>query len=193
MKSEDFPRLAKLMVLMSEYYRQPLNELIHEMYWKGLKKYEFEQIEQAFWHHVHVPRRGQWMPKISDFVDYIEGDYETRSLNAWTKVIQAIRQIGAYDTVVFDDELIHAVIRDMGGWVHCCSMTLEQQPFKAHEFQKRYQGYYEQKLKRVSTYLGDILEKSSPDPAHETSILLNFKNTKKYFQNPSHPIKTDKL
>ena len=60
---------------------------------------------------------------------------------AWTKVYSAIKHVGPYQTIAFDDAIIHAVISDMGGWIYLCDMQEEEQPFKAREFEKRYQGY----------------------------------------------------
>jgi hypothetical protein len=55
------------------------------------------------------------MLKPSDVVRYLEGSTSCQALQAWSKVMQAVKTIDQYDSVVFDDSLIHAVIHDMGG------------------------------------------------------------------------------
>jgi len=53
-------------------------------------------------------------------------DTEDRSLLAWDRVLEAIREHGGYQTVKFDDPAIHAAIRSCGGWVALCEQPTEQ-------------------------------------------------------------------
>lgn len=43
-----------------------------------------------------------------------------RAVLAWSRVIDAIHREGAYRSVDFDDRVIHAAVRDLGGWVALC-------------------------------------------------------------------------
>jgi hypothetical protein len=106
-----------------------------------LKKYDINDIRAALVGHMSNPDTGQFAPKPADIVKHIEGSKGTRSARAWTKVEKAIRQVGSYQTVVFDDPTIHAVIDDLGGWIKICEVTEHELPFKAKEFETRYQGY----------------------------------------------------
>ena len=51
---------------------------------------------------------------------------QDRSLLAWDRVLEAIREHGGYQTVRFDDPAIHAAIRSCGGWVALCEQPTEQ-------------------------------------------------------------------
>jgi len=51
---------------------------------------------------------------------------QDRSLLAWDRVLEAIREHGGYQTVKFDDLAIHAAIRSCGGWVALCEQETEQ-------------------------------------------------------------------
>ena len=51
---------------------------------------------------------------------------QDRSLLAWDRVLEAIREHGGYQTVRFDDPAIHAAIRSCGGWVALCGQPTEQ-------------------------------------------------------------------
>ena len=51
---------------------------------------------------------------------------QDRSLLAWDRVLEAIREHGGYQTVKFDDPAIHAAIRSCGGWVALCEQPTEQ-------------------------------------------------------------------
>lgn len=64
-----------------------------------------------------------------------------QALRAWSKVMEAVRRVGVYRTVIFDDPIIHRVIWEMGGWQTICAMQMKDQSFKAREFEKRYTYY----------------------------------------------------
>lgn len=51
---------------------------------------------------------------------------QDRSLLAWDRVLEAIREHGGYQTVRFDDPAIHAAVRSCGGWVALCEQSTEQ-------------------------------------------------------------------
>jgi hypothetical protein len=60
---------------------------------------------------------------------------------AWSKVDKAVRQVGPYASVVFDDALIQRVLQDMGGWVLLNTKPDSEWPFVGNEFRTRYHGY----------------------------------------------------
>ena len=57
------------------------------------------------------------------------------------KVDAAIRRVGTYSDVVFDDPIIHRVISDMGGWIAFGVIDDKEWPFTGNQFKTRYQGY----------------------------------------------------
>lgn len=60
---------------------------------------------------------------------------------AWETVLDKIKSVGSYETVVFENHMIHAVIRDMGGWARLCSLIEATHPYWQSEFIKRYIDY----------------------------------------------------
>ncbi|MBA3755579.1 MAG: hypothetical protein H0X02_04845 [Nitrosomonas sp.] len=81
------------------------------------------------------------MPKVSNIRKMIEGSTEDSSLVAWAKVDKALRHVGTYQSVVFDDPIIHRIVYDMCGWVQFGTKTEDEWPFVAKEFQTRYRGF----------------------------------------------------
>jgi Domain of unknown function (DUF6475) len=138
--NDDRKRFAILMAGLSEYYDKRISDVVIEIYWNGLKDYDIDAIDKALKLHTHSDT-GQFMPKISDIVKLIDGSSSDIAIQAWTKVEKAISAVGAYATVVFDDNIIQAVIRDMGSWTTMCHKKLEEMPFVAKEFQSRYRHY----------------------------------------------------
>lgn len=166
MKSPDYANFATLLIELGVIYEKPMNQTLIEVYWCNLKQFDFIAVKKALQAHVVNPDpSGRYMPKPSDIVRYLKGSSHTQALQAWSRVIKAISDIGCYSSVIFDDALVHAVISDMGGWVQLCKVKENELPFRANEFEKRYTGYV---LHPPTTYpkkLTGIIEQQN----HETS------------------------
>lgn len=158
MHSRDLEKFTILIAGIGELYGKNISDHLVDIYWQVLKQYQFEDVHNAFQSHIQNPDCGQFLPKPADIVRWIEGSGETKALLAWAKVERAVIQIGSYQSVVFDDPLIHAVLENMGGWVKLCSMKNDQMPFYANEFQKRYMGYVNKSPERHPKHLSGISE-----------------------------------
>lgn len=141
MKSTDKPEFASLMVALAEYYSREVSEGILGMYWQGLEQYEIGAICEALNRHMRNPDSGQFMPKIADIARMLGGSTQDAALQAWAKVDQAVRRVGTYADVAFDDPLIHRVLHDMGGWIALGQKNEDEWPFVAKEFENRYRGF----------------------------------------------------
>lgn len=161
MEPSDKTEFMKILSAMSELYGKALSKLLIKIYWYALKSFELVGIRQAFDTHIRNPDGGQFFPKPADIIRLIEGGGETRALHAWASVARTIEQVGIYQTVVFDDPLIHAVLENMGGWIDLCSITNERLPFYAREFQKRYMGYVNKKPERYPKSLWGLFERDN--------------------------------
>lgn len=168
---EEAARFSQLMTALGELYGKPLTEALHEIYWLALESYSLEDIQKAIARHVHNPDCGQFMPKPADLIRALEGDTESQSKLAWSKVEKALKHHGPYQTVVFDDPYIHAVISDMGGWVFFGSVTDIDWKFMAQDFEKRYRAYaqnptsqFPPKLIGMAESHNRIIHKQIPEP-----------------------------
>jgi len=158
------------LVGIAEIYGKTLSESLIRVYWEILKRYDVEDVARSFTQHASNPDAGQFMPKPADIIKCIDGGGDSRSLKAWTKVEKAIRTVGPYQTVVFDDLIIHKVIEDLGGWISLNAITDKELPFKANEFSKRYLGYimrsnikYPKKLIGIAE-ANNVMEKKKVEP-----------------------------
>lgn len=111
------------------------------IYWQGLKDLDLQAVRHALNTHVQNPDTGQFMPKIADVRRMLGGTTQDSALRAWAKIDKAVRHVGSYASVAFDDPLIHRVLHDMGGWVGLSSKSEDEWPFVAKEFENRYRGY----------------------------------------------------
>lgn len=65
---------------LSEYYQKDkLSKMALRLYWEPLKRFEFSQITAAITAHTQNPDGGQFYPKVSDIIGYIDGCKPTAS------------------------------------------------------------------------------------------------------------------
>ena len=141
MNHQDTAKFAKIMVTLGEYYGREISDGLIDTYWRGLSHLEIDEVREALNRHMQNPDAGQFMPKIADIARMVAGSTQSAALIAWSKVDRGVRSVGVYESVVFDDPLIHRVITDMGGWVAMGNKTEDDWPFVAKEFENRYRGY----------------------------------------------------
>ena len=141
MNSNDRMAFHQLLTGIGMLYNQSLHESVIDIWWRALDNVEFNAVEACIKSHVLHPDKGQFMPKPADVMEQLEGSYGNhKPLKAWALVSKTMREIGAYHSVIFTDVLVHAVIRDMGGWIALCQSKLSELPFREKEFEKRYQA-----------------------------------------------------
>lgn len=158
MEHNEQEAFGKLMVGMGELYRCQISKMLIKIYWDILKAFCWQDVLKAFEAHAKDPDAGQFMPKPADIVRVIQGNSQCHGLEAWTKFEKAIRLVGPYRSVTFDDPIIHVVTQDMGGWIKLCLTSQKDVPFVAKEFQTRYASHRYQIPTCYPTYLTGINE-----------------------------------
>lgn len=151
---DDKKPFLEWLTLLAESFNRKVSSLLLETYWQCLKSYPFAQVKQAILNTLQNPDRQKWgMPTPADLIVLIQGDSHSHARNAWSQVVAAIRTVGRYDSVVFDNPIIQCVIQDMGGWVYLCQQPEKELPFLRHEFEKRYRDY---QGKALPSYPGSL-------------------------------------
>lgn len=143
MQPRDFDEFVTLLNATAELLTpgRPLSPIAIRMWWSILQPYELDGVRHALDRHMRNPDTGHFMPKPADVIRMMSGSTQDTALLAWSKVDRAVRQVGTYQTVVFDDAIIHRVLHDMGGWIALGTKTEDEWPFVAKEFENRYRGY----------------------------------------------------
>ncbi|EPS1221658.1 DUF6475 domain-containing protein [Burkholderia cenocepacia] len=141
MVDDDYPRFAATLVALSEMYRHELSEALIELYWRALVPYSIEAVEDAAARYMASPDDIQLMPRPGSLIRIMGGTTKDAALLAWTKVDRAVREVGTWYTVVFDDPMIHRVIADMGGWTRFELTNDKEWPHVGREFENRYRAY----------------------------------------------------
>ncbi|WAS56221.1 DUF6475 domain-containing protein [Burkholderia ambifaria] len=141
MTPNDYEEFSNLIAGVFAFYKRDFSEFALGVWWRAMVPYELPAVCDAFGRHSVNPDSGQFMPFPADIVKMLDGSTQDAGLVAWAKVDRAVRSCGTYNSVVFDDALIHRVIVEMGGWVLIGGKGEDEWPFVRNEFVNRYRGY----------------------------------------------------
>lgn len=110
---------------MAEAFGRQATDVTFRAYIAGLEGLTVEQIESGV---NRALKSCKFMPapaELRELAGELKG--QDRAVKAWLAFEKAVARIGGYKTVSFDDVVINATVRSIGGWQHCCTMS-------AHEF-----------------------------------------------------------
>ncbi|WP_218813543.1 DUF6475 domain-containing protein [Rickettsiella endosymbiont of Dermanyssus gallinae] len=174
MTDDDKKEFLEWLTLLAESFNRKVSTLLVETYWQCLCPYPLAQVKTAILDTLRNPDRELWrMPIAAELIALIQGDSRQFAQNAWMQVIHAIRTIGRYNSVVFDNTITHCVIRDMGGWIYLCQQSEKTLSFLRKDFIKRYRKYHANpSIHHPCTLIGSLehdnaargFSHSKPDP-----------------------------
>jgi hypothetical protein len=95
---------------------------------------------------------------------------EQRAQAAWRVVRSAVARYGAYYAISFDDQIIHAAIRSIGGWVNLCNTQHDELQWKAKQFVDAYVNVARSGIGEFHPIAG--LLTNQPEPVQITTGLL---------------------
>lgn len=141
MRVENLSEFREFLESALAFWGVSVSEFSLSVWWQAMQPYEIAAVRQAVSRHAMNPDSGQFPPKPADITRMLGGTTQDAALQAWAKVDRAVRHVGTYADVVFDDPLIHRVLHDMCGWIGLGQKTEDEWPFVAREFENRYRGY----------------------------------------------------
>lgn len=120
MTEADRATFAAAMTAMCATFSREADEALLEGYWMGCHGMELQTFQHAAQRALqeaeHLPRPADlW--RLSGALSGSE-----RAALAWAAVYRAIDDVGGRSNVTFDEPLIHAAVRRLGGWAHLCSL-----------------------------------------------------------------------
>lgn len=141
MNEQDKRAFKELVTNVMAFYRQDTSPFALQVWWTACQPFSLEQVTKAMSAHAVDADRGQFAPKPADVVKALQGTKTDRARSAWGKVMDAMQRVGAYQSVCFDDPVIHAVIEDVGGWIGLCRSEFDQLSYTEHRFCESYRAY----------------------------------------------------
>lgn len=138
MTEKDLDSFSTVLATACNLYGVEMTEAQLELWFELFKNYTVEEFDWATKRHLKDPDRGMFMPRPADLMRLLAGSGKSASLNAWAKVIEAMRNIGPWHSVAFDDALIHRALAEIGGWTWLCSQSYDQLAFIENRFVELY-------------------------------------------------------
>lgn len=111
-KRSDAERLADVVAVLGEAFRQSITDVTIRAYHLALSDVPIAAVERAA---VQAMRDCKFMPTAKELRDLATGtSAESRPMLAWTALMRV--PFDPYRHVDFDDPLVNATIRSLGGW-----------------------------------------------------------------------------
>lgn len=124
MQDKDRPRFAVLIEALAAAFRAEPTEALLEGYWLGLRSLDIDAVESAV---VRAIESGEHMPRPAELRRGSGAlTPQMRAVTAFDAVARAIRSCGHRSSVEFDDPLVNAAVRMLGGWSRMCSLPQEE-------------------------------------------------------------------
>ncbi len=128
-------RVESRWLALCELHGQKLSPGIIAIYMDTLQTMPEDVAVQVLEHQI---RYAKWFPKPVDLVEAAEGSREERALTAWQVLIDAVKKIGPYQSVYFEDHVLGRIVEHFNGWIEVCNWTHSELPFRRKEFLDAY-------------------------------------------------------
>lgn len=143
MTIDDMEHFEQIMGILNETFgdpSKPISDLKMNFYFKALSDLTIEQLNDAAIILANT-KVIHTFPIPSEIRQAVEGNPQDKANVAFDKLLGAVRSIGPYQSVSFDDPAIHVFIESYGGWEEICDKTVDEWKYMRNEFVKGYAGY----------------------------------------------------
>lgn len=128
--------IAVCVAALAEAFGKTPSAATFKAYEMGLRGMSDAQVHEAT---QKALEKCRFMPSPAELREMVFVRTEDRAVKAWMAFEAAVRDCGYTRSVCFDDAIIHAVVKALGGWEACCEMPAAQ--FDTF-LQKRFQDTY---------------------------------------------------
>jgi hypothetical protein len=148
-------------ILRSEFTpNDELSEMQMEVKFKALEDLTIEQVESATWQIIKT-RKTATFPKVGEIRSTVTGDADEIAVLAYDAFRKGKGQTGIYNSVVFDDRIIHATVDAMGGWQQVCLITEDDWQFRRREFLDTYKAFLQHQPREIPEKLIGLIEQDN--------------------------------
>lgn len=123
--------------VMAEYYGTKPSDALMEIYWQAFQNWSLEDFKRAC-NLIMQTRVYPSLPKIPEITEMIHGKPEDQAAHAYETLVKTMRQVGSWETVIFEDGAIGRAIEALGGWEQINEWTLEEWKFRKKDFEQFY-------------------------------------------------------
>ena len=159
----------RFMAGIGETFDKEISEILLDIYWSVLERFSDEQCKEAFNKAIVSCK---FFPKPVEIIELISdgpGKLDDRAELQASEVIWAVKHIGHYQSVRFDDPVTMAVIQQCyGGWIQLCSELKEEKWFRK-DFVRYYRAYHNQGI-AFNGYLTGFIESENTMRGYDQHI-----------------------
>jgi len=138
MKESDLREFTGIMDDLAEMLGGDMSPRKYELYFAALFDLDIADLRKAG---NYIANTATFFPKPIDFRNAINGNQDEAAIIAWEKVQKGKSKAGQYQSVKFDDPVIHTVIKLMGGWGAVCRLEgHDDEKWQRIEFEKTYKA-----------------------------------------------------
>jgi len=140
MIEKDRELFAKLISGLALTFGRDISDVLLFGYWIGLNDLPYSQVESAV---AKAMKQCRFMPTVFDLRE-LAGIIApaAQAAIAFGDVETALRTVGYYRSPDFEDTVINATIRNLGGWLRVCEMPAEEfDKWFRKEFERMYLVY----------------------------------------------------
>lgn len=138
MTDQDRPQFAAVLAQVAEVFGESVSTGRAEAYFSALSELEIAEVRAAA---AALIRSCRFFPKPAEWLEVLQGSPEDHAERAWSNVLTAIRKVGGWETVHFQDPATDAVVRTMWRtWEEACDVLSEELGYRHAEFLKIYRA-----------------------------------------------------
>ena len=178
MIDKNFIEFSKLMLILEESTGTTISKDRIKIYFELCKDLEIEQLKENVYK-LLKERVYSNFPQVAEIRGVGSNTREDNALKAWPAFQKAVENYGYYDSVQFQDRVIHCVIENLGGW----EKIANEMPGDFDELQwyeKEFEKIYEvcKKRKKFPLYIEGAFEKEN-GKEKEKIIAIDYEGKKK--------------
>ena len=150
---EERDEFLKHFLGLCQLFNVAADELTIKIYFRALRKYTLAEVVQGI---DAAIRQCRFFPKPVELHELIGGSAEDVGEVEASKVLEAVKQVGAWKSVVFDDAVTAAVVEHgFGGWVKLCSsVSADEEMWFRKDFCRMYGSFSRRGVSYAGTLAG---------------------------------------
>lgn len=121
MVSDDEREFRDLIAGLFSVFAKDFDEVLFGAWWTALEDLPLERVAHGI---KRALRECKWMPAAAE-IRSLAGclTMEERATLAFQSAKEAVKRVGPYSSVTFDDPVVNATIRLVGGWTDFCDAS----------------------------------------------------------------------
>lgn len=100
------------------------DSILLKAYWVGLEDLPIDAVQRAA---MKALRESKFMPSVAELRELAGvASSQDQALKAWGVFQEAVRKHGYHRSVLFEDPVITATVRNLGGWMRVCDLPEDE-------------------------------------------------------------------